>query len=86
MEILSRLPTCPIEEIDMYWKKNLEYRIFEKAHIVMLIVQNNKLSLILPLNRSINVQKIINISRIIQEKLSTYDVTSKGTSVYLPIV
>ncbi len=80
IEILKRLPACPIEDIEIYWKKNLEYIIFENDHIDIVILLSNSDSLIFPLNRNKNVQSRIRMSKMILDMLSTYDVVSKDTS------
>ena len=85
IRLSKTLLICEIEEKEMYWKKNLEYRILENAHKRDVKKQKPAPFFKLPLNNTKNKQNNVDISKIIPVILFVYEVVSRATSVYWPI-
>ena len=81
INVLNRLLACPTEESDMYWKKNLEYMIFENDHVKDIKKRTRRHGFIRPLKRKKRITNTIIKSNITPVALSKKEVMSRGTSL-----
>lgn len=82
MRMSKMLPICETAENEIYWKKNLEYRMLENAHKRDMKKVKPKTFFMFPLNNTNKKHINADISKSIPIALLIYEVASKGTSTY----